>query len=188
MYNQEEISVAQEIRRKLRDTGLTQSADAVPPYSSKSQKHPIQSGIFKFVRTVIILAVTITIVAAVIAVSTNAFKKRQQDMDGKVENSIVKETTIQVSQIEFNAVRDEGSRILKVRAVIKNIGNTPVTIVRAKFQAFDQSMTIVTEWPSPLLTEPIYPGEEQTIESSFFEPPDDVFSVELNLERVFSQK
>ena len=55
-------------------------------YSSKSQKHPIQSGIFKFVRTVIILAVTITIVAAVIAVSTNAFKKRQQDMYGKVEN------------------------------------------------------------------------------------------------------
>ena len=109
-------------------------------------------------------------------------------MDGKVETPIVKKATIQVSQIEFNAVSDAGSSILKVRAIIKNTGNTPGTIGRAKFQAFDQNMAIITEWPSPLLTEPINPGEEQKIESSLFEPPGEVFSVKLNLERVFSQK
>ena len=188
MYNQDQILVAQEIRRKLRNTESAQSATVALTYLSKNQKHTIQSSIFKLLRTLIILAVTATIVALVFAVSTNVFKKRQQEIDGKVDTFTMKEANIQVSQLEFNAVSDEGSKILEVSAVIKNTGNTPGTIGRAKFQAFDQNMTIVSEWPSPLLTEPVYPGEEQTIESSFFEPPDDVFSVELNLERVFSQK
>ena len=187
MDNEENKSVAQEIRRKLRDLELANSADLGSSQSPKNQKTAGHSGIFKFVRTIIILALTITIGAGVIAVSTNAFKKRQQDTDGKVETPIVKEAIIQVSQIDFNVVSDAGSRMLKVRAVLANIGNTPGTIGRARFEAFDQSMTLITEWPSPLLTEPINPGEDRVIESSFFEPPGEVFSVRLNLEKVFSQ-
>jgi hypothetical protein len=187
MGNEENKSVAQEIRRKLRDLELTHSAELGSSQSPKNQKNTGKSGIVKFIRAIIILAVTITIGAVVIMVSTNAFKKRQQDMDGKVETPIVKEAIIQVSQIDFNVVSDTGSRMLKVRAVLTNTGNTPGTIGRARFEAFDQSMTLITDWPSPLLTEPINPGEDRVIESSFFEPPGEVFSVRLNLEKVFSQ-
>lgn len=187
MNNEENKSVAQEIRRKLRDLELTKSSDLGSSQLPKNQKNTGKSGIVKFVRGIIILAVTITIGAVAIMVSTNAFKKRQQGMDGKVETPIIREANIQVNQIDFNVISDTGSQILKVRAVIENTGTTPGTIGRAKFKAYDRNNTLITDWPSPLLAEPINPGEEQVIESSFFEPPGEVFSMRLDLEKVFSQ-
>ena len=188
MDSEEEISVAHKIRQKLNDLEVANSASRGPPHPSINQKKTFHSRIFRIFRGILILTLVIVIGAAVITVSSTAFKKRQQGVNSESEGPIIKEARLTVSQIDFNMVSDEGNRILLVRAVIKNTGNTPGTIGKAQFIAFDQNMKMLTGWPSPLFAEPIYPQEEQTIESSFFEPPDDVFSVKLDLQTVFSQK
>ena len=188
MDSEEQISVAHKIRKKLNGLEIANSAGRGSPYPLINKKKTVHSRIFRIFRSIVILALVIVIGAAAITVSSTAFKKRQQGVNSESEAPIIKEASLKVSQIEFDMVSDEGNRILLVRAVIKNTGNTPGTIGKAHFRAFDQNMKMITDWPSPLLTEPIKPQEEQTIESSFFEPPGDVFSVKLDLEKVFSQK
>ena len=159
---------------KTTDLELAHSADLGSSQLPKNKKNTGKSGIVKFVRGTIIPAVTITIGAVIIMVNTNAFKKRQQDMTGKIETPIVKKSNTQVSQIDFHVASDAGNRILKVRAVIKNTRNITGNIAMAKFEAHDRNNTLITDWPSPLLAEPIRPEEEQIIESSFFELPGDI--------------
>ena len=105
-------------------------------------------------------------------------------MDGKIE----KQAKVQVSQLEFNIANEPDGRVLNVRAVIKNMGNAPGTVARASFRLFNTDMELITSWPSPLPFEPIIPQGEKVIESRFYEPPDEVESIELILEKVVSQK
>ena len=188
MDSEEQIAVAHKIRQKLNDLEIANSAGRGSTHLSTNKKKTGHSRIFGIFRTIVILTLVIVIGAAAITVSLTAFKKRQQGVNSDSEAPVIKEASLKVSQIEFNIVNDEGNKILMVRAVIKNTGNTPGTIGKAQFRAFDQNMKMITEWPSPLFAEPINPQEEQTIETSFFEPPGDIFSVTLDLEKVFSQK
>ena len=105
-------------------------------------------------------------------------------MDGKIE----KQAKVLVSQLEFNIANEPDGRVLNARAVIKNMGNVPGTVARASFRLFNADMELITSWPSPLPFEPIIPQGEKVIESRFYEPPDEVESIELILEKVVSQK
>ena len=184
MENKEAIFVAQEIRRKLNELDKFNSAASGSVSSSTNNKKARYNSIAKIFRAITILAATTIIVSVVLTVSMNAFNKRQQKLDGKIG----KQAKVQVSQLEFNIANEPDGRVLNVRAVIKNMGNAPGTVARASFRLFNADMELITSWPSPLPFEPIIPQGEKVIESRFYEPPDEVESIELILEKVVSQK
>ena len=183
MENKEAILVAQEIRRKLNELDKFNSAASGLLFVNKQQKARY-NGIARIFRAITILAATTIIVSVVLTVSMNAFNKRQQKLDGKIG----KQAKVQVSQLEFNIANEPDGRVLNARAVIKNMGNAAGTVARASFRLFNADMELITSWPSPLPFEPIIPQGEKVIESRFYEPPDEVESIELILEKVVSQK
>ena len=185
MDNEQQESVAREIRRKLRDIDATKSSDPESTSSTKGQQKLRQKRKFGFFRIFFTLIVAIGVGGVVAALTTNAFKQRQKEMAG--EAPIVEAARIDVTKIEFGIVSEAGNSLLKVRATLKNTGNAPGTIGRASFAALDQNGNPITSWPSPLLVDPFAPGTERVIESSFFEPPDGIASVSMDLQAVFSQ-
>lgn len=184
MENKEALLVAKEIKRKLNELDEFNSAATGSVGSSTNNKKTGYDSIVRIFRAITILAATTIIVSVVLAVSMNAFNKRQQKLDGKIE----KQANIQVSQLEFTIANEPDGRVLNARAVIKNMGSAPGTVARASFRVFDADMALITSWPSPLPFEPIIPQGEKVIESRFYEPPGEVVRIELVLEKVFSQK
>ena len=185
MDNEQQESVAREIRRKLRDIEKTKSSSRSSSSSTISQQklhHKRKTG---FLRIFITLIVAIGVGGAVAALTTNAFKHRLEKIAG--EAPVVQAAQINATKIEFGIVSEAGNSLLKVRATLQNTGNAPGTIGRASFEALDQNGNTITTWPSPLLVDPIAPGTERVIESSFFEPPDGIVSVSMDLQAVFSR-
>ena len=185
MDNEQQESVAREVRRKLRDIEATKSYDPGSTSSKTDQVKLRQNRKFGFFRILFTLIVAVSVGGVVAALTTKAFKNRQKEMAGKAP--VVEAAQIDVTKIEFGIVNEAGISLLKVRATLQNTGNAPGTIGRASFAAFDQDGNPITSWPSPLSVDPIAPGTERVIESSFFEPPDGITSVSMDLQAVFSQ-
>ena len=185
MDNEQQEAIAREISRKLRDIEATKLSDSRSTSSTTGQQKLRQKRKFGFFRIFFTLIVAIGVGGVVAALTTNAFKQRQKEMAG--EAPVVEAARIGVTKIEFGIVSEAGNRLLKVRATLQNTGNAPGTIGRASFAALDQNGNSITSWPSPLLVEPIASGTERVIESSFFEPPDGIASVSMDLQAVFSQ-
>ena len=185
MDNEQQNSVAREISRKLRDIEAAKLSDAGSTSSTTGLQKLRRKRKFGFFRIFFTLIVAIGVGGMVAALTTNTFKHRQKGMTGEI--TVNKAAQIDVTKIEFGIVSEAGNRLLKVRATMKNTGNAPGTIGRASFAALDQNGNPITTWPSPLLVDPIAPGTERVIESSFFEPPDGVVSVSMDLQAVFSQ-
>ena len=185
MDNEQQETVARQVRRKLRDIAVTKSSGPGSTSSTTGQQKLRQKRKYGFFRIFLTLTVAIGVGGVVAALTTNAFKHRQKEMVG--EAYVVEAAQIDVTKIEFGIVSEAGNSLLKVRATLQNTGNASGTIGRASFAALDQDGNSITDWPSPLLIDPIAPGTERVIESSFFEPPDGIASVSMDLQAVFSQ-
>ena len=185
MDKEKQKIVAREISRKLREIEATKSSDSGSTSSTTGQQKLRQKRKFGFFRIFFALIVAIGVGGVVAALTTNAFKQRQKEMAGVAP--IIKAAQIDVTKIEFGIVSEAGNSLLKVRATLQNTGNAPGTIGRASFDALDRNGNSITSWPSPLLVDHIAPGTEQVIESSFFEPPEGIASVSMDLQAVISQ-
>ena len=118
MDNEQQESVAREIRRKLRDIDATKSSDSGLTSSTKGQQKLRQKRKFGFFRIFFTLIVAIGVGGVVAALTTNAFKHRQKEMAG--EAPVIKTAQIDVTKIEFGIVSEAGNSLLKVRATLKN--------------------------------------------------------------------